>query len=271
MVALPKFPDPKPLSPAILSAYSMARYVYFDIETIPNQRPDTLEKLKSQVTAPATFKKPESIEKWLDENRDRAAEEALAKTALDGGSGHVCTIGWAKNDGDIRVEHAQTVGEETEILTAFFSDLDPYHSETLTGHNIGRFDIPFLLKRAIVLGVGLPKPSSFPRDPKPWDSSIFDTMVAWAGARDFISMNALCGILGIVGKDDFDGSQVAKAWKNGEHLRIAEYCDSDVHRTRLMHQRFLVAGWPDGVTRPARKEDLPVIDDEIPNFEGAQS
>lgn len=269
MVAIPKFPDPKPLSPAILGAYGMARYVYFDIETIPNQSPEALDRYRKLVKPPSQYKKPESIQKWLDENQDQAAADLLAKTSLDGGAGHVCTIGWAKNGGVIRVEHAETVGEETEILTAFFSDLEPYHSEILVGHNIARFDIPFLLKRAVVLGVGLPQPTSFPRDPKPWDSSVFDTMVAWAGAKDFIGMNALCGILGIVGKEDFDGSQVAEAWKNGEHMKIAQYCDSDVRRTRLMHQKFLEAGWPEGVIRPAPKDDAPVIDDEIPSFEGA--
>lgn len=252
-----------PLSQAVKAAYDMETFVYFDIETIPNQRPETLAKLKEQVKPPASYKKLESIEIWMRNNADQAAAEALAKTALDGGSGHVCAISWAKNDGNIRDLHAETVGEEASIIEAFFSDLDPYHSETLVGHNIGRFDIPFLLKRAVVLGVPLPPATAFPRDPKPWDKRIFDTMTAWAGARDFISMNRLCGILGIVGKEDFDGTQVGEAWKNGEHLKIAEYCRSDVERTRKMHQKFLEAGWvaPVKKTPLSFSDNNPVFDD----------
>jgi 3'-5' exonuclease len=241
MTKLPETPAKAPLPASVVAAYDLETFLYFDIETIPDQRPGTLDKLREQVTAPASYKKQEGIDAWLAENRDSAAKEMLAKTSFDGGAGHVCTIGWAKNGGDIRVEHATDVGEEADVIRAFFADFDRYHSETLVGHNIFGFDIPFLLKRAIVLGLELPR--SLPRDPKPWSNGIFDTMTAWAGAKDRISMNRLCGILGIVGKEDFDGSQVADAWANGEHERIAFYCNDDVERTRAIHQRFLAAGF----------------------------
>ncbi len=268
MTKLPESTQPAPLAAPVIASYDIETFVYFDIETIPNQRPETFEKLKEQVKAPASYKKPESIEKWLEENRYSAAQEALAKTSLDGGAGHVCTIGWAKNDGKIRVEHAETVAEEHDILTAFFNDLSDYKSHTLVGHNIAKFDIPFLLKRAVVLGVPLPPETAFPRDPKPWDKRVFDTMTAWAGARDMISMNRLCGILGIIGKDDFDGSQVAQAWADGEHLRIAHYCSSDVDRTRQIHQKFLAAGWSYSVKSLSQPVVEP-IDDEVPDFGAA--
>jgi DNA polymerase elongation subunit (family B) len=244
MVALPKAPEPTlepvELPPAVAVEYEFTDYIYFDIETIPDQRDGTLERLRSEVTAPASYKKPESIETWLAENRERAARDALHKTSFDGGAGHVCTIGWAINDGEVHVEHAETVGEERDILAAFFKAV-PARDATIVGHNITGFDIPFLLKRAVILGVELPSDYVFPRDPKPWSKGVFDTMTAWAGARDMISMNRLCGILGIVGKTDFDGSMVAEAWAEGRHLTIAEYCDDDVRRTRAIHQKFLQA------------------------------
>lgn len=248
MVALPKQPEPEayvaPLHPNVVNEYGMADYAYFDIETIPDQRKDTLDKLRAEVTAPAKYSKPESIELWLAENRESAAREALAKTSFDGGAGHACTIGWAINDGHVQVEHAEDVGEERDIIAAFFKGL-PRSGATLVGHNVLGFDIPFLLKRAVVLGVELPPASTMPRDPKPWHPKVFDTMTSWAGAGhgDMISMNRLCGILGIVGKEDFDGSMVAEAWANGEHETIARYCDDDVRRTRAIHQKFLAAGF----------------------------
>jgi predicted PolB exonuclease-like 3'-5' exonuclease len=67
-------------------------------------------------------------------------------------------------------------------------------------------------------------------------------MTAWAGGTNRISMDELCQILGIQGKDGFDGSQVAAAWSAGEHDKIAEYCRDDVYRTREIHKRFLQAG-----------------------------
>lgn len=231
------------ITTGVRRAYRNETFVYFDIETIPDQNPGALEQALENVKPPANLKKQESIDKWLAENREQAAWDAIAKTSFDGGAGHVCTIGWAKNDGEVEVRHAESRVEEADVIREFFGSLDCYHSETLVGHNIFGFDIPFLLKRAVVLGIELPDSSAFPRDPKPWDKTIFDTMTAWAGARDRISLDRLCGILNIPGKDGFDGSMVAEAWANGEHQRIAEYCDDDVRRVRSIHRRFLAAGF----------------------------
>ena len=246
MTAIPQFDDPtqdaRPLHPRVQHEYGFSDYLYFDIETIPDQREGILESYREKVTPPGNIKKQESIDIWMAENSEKAAIDMLAKTSFDGGAGHVCTIGWAVNDGAVQVEHAEDVGEEKDILRAFFKAVPP-RDVTLVGHNIFGFDVPFLLKRAVVLGVELPSEWAFPRDPKPWSKGIFDTMTAWAGARDKISMNRLCGILGIVGKSGFDGSMVAEAWAAGDHLTIAHYCDDDVRRTRAIHQKFLAAGF----------------------------
>lgn len=223
--------------------YGMDRFVYVDIETLPSQSEDYLEELKRKVTPPGNIKKQESIDAWLAENRESAAREAMSKTSFDGGRGHVCTIAWAENDGKINVSHAKDIADEHKVIEDFFGALDPYHSQTLVGHNLAAFDLPFLKKRAIALGVPLPTRSSFPRDPKPWDKSLADTMMMWAGAKDRISLDNLCAILGIKGKDGFDGSMVAEAWANGEHDTIAEYCRDDVYRVREIHKRFLKVGW----------------------------
>ena len=222
-------------------AYHSQRFLYFDLETIPSQDEALIEDFKRNVKAPAGYKKPESIDKWLAENRDSAAIEALAKTSFDGAYGHICTIAWAKNNSEIAVEHAKSIEEERGVIQAFFNEFDAYHSETLVGHNITGFDIGFLRKRAIVLGVEMPDPASLPRDPKPWDRTILDTMSAWAGGTNRISMDNLCKVLGIEGKQGFDGSMVAEAWAKGDHDTIAEYCKDDVWRTREIHKRFIQA------------------------------
>lgn len=227
----------------VAESYAAQTFVYFDLETIPCQDPEFLSVLERKVRPPANIKKPESIQKWLDENRQEAAKEALAKTSFDGGRGHVCTIAWAKNDSPIAVRHAKTIADERQVIEDFFADLDPYHSETLVGHNITGFDLGFLRKRAVALGITLPTSQSMPRDPKPWDRTVFDTMSAWAGGTNRISMDELCNILGIEGKGGFDGSQVAGAWAAGEHDKISEYCRDDVYRTREIHKRFLIAGF----------------------------
>lgn len=216
-------------------------YVYLDIETIPSQSPDLLEKLKSEVTAPAQYKKPESIKAWIADNAEAVALEKMVKTSFDPSHGHICTICWAKDDGEVYDAHTPTVEGERDILKAFFASLDPYHSTTIVGHYVGGFDLRFILCRAVVLGVKIPR--CIPRDLKPWSDRIFDTMTAWAGQKERISMDNLCAALGIEGKGDFDGSMVAQAWLDGEHDKIAAYCRDDVERTRSIHKRFLEVGW----------------------------
>ena len=91
----------------------------------------------------------------------------------------------------------------------------------------------------MVLGIRVP--AWLPRNPKPWDSIVFDTMVAWSGARDTVSMDNLCQALGIPGKGDTDGSMVAGMWARCEYDAIASYCREDVERTRAIHRKMQIA------------------------------
>jgi len=219
----------------------MTDTIYLDIETIPSQSPELLARFMAEVKAPATYKKQDSSDAWLAENREIAAREAMAKTSFDPAHGHICTIAWAVGDHVIHSSHASTVAAETAVLSNFFADLDDYHSQVFVGHYINGFDLRFILCRAVVLGVKIPR--CIPRDPKPWGNSCFDTMTAWAGQRGTISMDNLSRALGIEGKSDFDGSMVAEAWANGEHAKIEEYCRHDVQVVRDIHRKFMAAGW----------------------------
>jgi hypothetical protein len=211
-----------------------------DIETIPSQSPDLLAQFIADVEPPKNLKKQESIDAWLEENREKKAQEALSKTSFDPAFGHICTIGWAIDDGEALTAHASSAEGEADLLRAFFGSFGSFERLTFVGHNVGAFDLRFILCRSVVLGV--PVPRNFPRDPKPWDKTIFDTMLAWAGARGSVSMDKLCAALGLPGKDGFDGSMVAEAWANGEHEKIADYCADDVRKTREVWRKFSAAG-----------------------------
>lgn len=213
--------------------------IYLDIETIPNQSAEYRAAVRENIKPPAQYSKPDSIAKWIADNGDAAADEAVARTSFDPALGHICTIGWAIGDGEVLTVHGQTVDAEPLLIEQFFATLPTLGLNQFVGHYISGFDLRFILCRAIVLGVKLPCKTIFPRQPKPWDDAVFDTMTAWAGTRDKISMDNLCRALGISGKDDMDGSMVAEAWANGEHEKIAEYCRRDVEAVRAIHQRFL--------------------------------
>lgn len=215
--------------------------IYLDIESLPNQSPEYRARVRETIKPPATIKKPESIMAWLEENAEAATDDAVSKTSFDPAFGHICCIGWAIDDGEAVSASARTIDDERDVLIAFFDALPKMGMACFIGHNVSGFDLRFILCRAIVLGIPIPK--IIPRDIKPWSQDIFDTMIAWAGARGTISQDRLCEALGLPGKDGFDGSMVAQAWANGEHDRISEYCRSDVETVRAIHRRFVAVGY----------------------------
>jgi predicted PolB exonuclease-like 3'-5' exonuclease len=215
---------------------------YFDIETIPSQLPGIRDEFIAAVTAPGQYKKPESIAEWLKDNREAEGEAAWLKTSFDGGLGHVVAIGWAVEDEEPRCyyESGDVVADERSLIEDFFTTLGEAGRVQLVGHNIIGFDLPFLWKRAMVLGIK--PPSNFPRNPKPWGDEVADTMLLWDGQqRAGGSMDRICRLMGIPGKGDMDGSKVWPAVRDGRIAEVAEYCRQDVARTRAMHRRMIFA------------------------------
>lgn len=217
--------------------------IYLDIETIPSQSPEYAAEVRKNITAPAQYKKPESIQTWIDENGDEAAAEIVAKTSFDPAHGHICGIGFAIEDDPIRYLSVPRIETEATAIKEFFDALPKLGMNRFVGHYISGFDLRFILCRAVVLGVPLPGKGLFPRDIKPWSDEVFDTMIAWAGPRDRISQDNLCKALGIPLTDDIKGADVAQAWAEGRHDEIADHCIKDVEKVRAIHRRFEAVGF----------------------------
>lgn len=205
-------------------------YTYIDIETIPDQSEGAMDRAKENVKVPANYKNADTIAQYIEDN----AQEAWEKTALDGWKGHVACI--VK---DVNFYIVRDVKDEREALKDFFSHL---RESTMVGHNLIGFDIPFLTKRALVLGVKLPVEYIWPRALKHWDKKVFDTMMQF-GNRDWISLDNLARNLGIKGKGNTTGAAVNYMWQQGLHDEIADYCADDVRIVREIHERFLLCDW----------------------------
>jgi hypothetical protein len=228
--------------------------LFVDLETLTTADPVAIARIVAGVTCPANYTKAETIAAWEAEKKPALILEAVDKTALDGAWGRIGVIGWAYDDEEptvftavdnnvdvdgINVNNFDGPFTEAGLLDDFFSHVSFAVGDRpvrIVGHNVAGFDIRFLMHRAIVLGVKIPK--WLPINPKPWDATIFDTMVQWAGPRDRVSLDTLCTALGIPGKDGFDGSMVAAAWAAGEYARIADYCADDVRRARAVARRI---------------------------------
>lgn len=222
--------------------------IYLDIETIPAQDESVKQNIANSITAPGQYKKKESIDAWLAENREIAAEDEWRKTSFDGGLGHVCCISVAVGDKPVETFYSKEwQSSEKDILNQFFQYLhdnyEPSHNTppVFIGHNVVSFDLRFLFQRAVVLGV---KPPHFiPFSARPWDKSVFDTMVAWAGHGNRVSLDKLCRVLDIPLKgseigEEIDGSKVWDFVRDGKIEQVAGYCAGDVERVRAIHNRM---------------------------------
>ena len=213
-------------------------FLYIDIETIPSQKPDAKDGII--VAPPGNFKKPESIQKWIDENKEIETEKQYQKFSLDGALGEILCIGYAFNDGPVKCIGRDLDTPESEVLSAFMAVLsEKTVSPTWVGHYITGFDLRFLWQRYVVNSI---KPSvEIPINAKPWESDkAFDTMFQWTGAKKagVGSLDAICKAFDDKGKGDMDGSMIWDYAKDGRFEEIFEYCKDDVEKTRFLHKKL---------------------------------
>lgn len=219
----------------------MNNVIHFDTETIPSQEEWVRPYFAKNVKPPKTLKKQSSIDEWRETKKESAIDDACAKAGFSGASNHICCISWAIDmvgapDQETKSAFiSNDVSLEKEIIKNFFADISKVRYPVFAGHNIIGFDIRVIKQRAMVLGV--PIPQNFPVDAKPWDKTVYDTMLKW-DARDFIKMDLIATAFGLDGKGSVDGSMVYPMWKEGRHKEIAKYCEDDVRMGREVYNKM---------------------------------
>lgn len=221
--------------------------IYLDIETIPTQpEEETKARLAEDIKAPGQMKDPVTIAKWHDGvgkyegDKEKAIEKAYRATALDGTYGHLLSF-TIMNDKEYIVSNIGLAMDERATLENFkravWALIDDSNGRPpfFIGHNI-EFDLKFLFRRAVILGVDLGFALPFAgRHGKDY----FDNMIAWCGTKERISQDKLAKALGFKGKPDgIDGSKVWDAYKAGEIDIIEEYNISDVKQCRDIYRKI---------------------------------
>jgi 3'-5' exonuclease len=180
-------------------------------------------------------------------------EADYLKTALNGNYGQILCIGFIDDVPGRRPEYGVfgwdeerelLTGDEGEILTAFWGRLRNFRAGTdrIVGHNIFDFDLKFIIKRSIILGVRPTVDFSFARYR---NQPVFDTMHEWEkwsfGNR--ISLDALAKVLNLSSSkaNGVDGSKVWELYQTGQHREIRDYCFNDVKLTRNIYRRMIFA------------------------------
>jgi 3'-5' exonuclease len=220
-------------------------YLYLDIETIPSQSQQVKEDIYASISPPGNIKKPESIAAWMKENAEQAAEEKWLKTSFDGSRGEVVCISWALNLSEVRTRFRSQGESERGLLENFYVAVN----ESLISEGIGMmqrvihgskdlFDLRFLFQRSVVLSC---KPSfDLRQDTRYNGEHVYDTMTAWAGWGNYVSLDAVCKALGVESpKTDMTGADVWPEFQKGNIKKIADYNRADVEALRNVHRRMM--------------------------------
>lgn len=243
--------------------------IFIDIETLPDMRPGALDAFikdaAEDVKVPSGYTKEQMAVDLGMTNKDtikftsrdsmaamwceqvgpskakEVGESNWRKTSFDATQGQILMIGAAVDDDDPVVFADQ---DEAVILRDFRDFMEAVQRDQnmglpdFVGHNLIDFDLPFVFRRSVILGV--PPHRTFPVMPSRYSERVYDTMTRWAGHGNRIKLDTLAQALGAGGKGDIDGSQVYDYYAAGRIELLVEYCKNDVIMTREVwrHMNF---------------------------------
>ena len=219
--------------------FQLEKLLFFDIETAGtvNHVDSFSPKMQELWSAKSEILRNQLSSKYPD-NKDKSDEDLYQmKSALHAEFGRVVCVSFGKIKFVDGVPTAQIVSysgdDESEILRQTFKVIGGLAKTgvKIAGHNVKRFDVPFLCKRAFILGIDTPAPLQV-WDKRPWETSIVDTSELWsfgAWQEGFTSLDLLATVLGVDSpKDAMKGDKVHENYWAGNIEEIKEYCQKDV-------------------------------------------
>lgn len=194
------------------------KILFFDIETILDE-----SKNREEI-----FAKRDSMREELQKQFDFMSEFHQILT--------IC-VGTEKENGEIITKNLRW--SEKFQIEEFFELSEKY--PFLCGYNIKWFDIPFIIRRALHLGIKIPNSLKL-YGKKPWDMTNFVDLKeiyrhTWMMSA---SLDVVCYNLGIpTPKDGIDGSQVQDFHDAGRDKEILDYCERDVVATAKVFRKMV--------------------------------
>jgi len=207
--------------------------IIFDIETGPLPEEEFLVAIPP--FDPSTVKTgnlgPEKAKAKIDAARAEHEAKAVERAALSPLTGRVLAIGYLRDEG----AHYLDVETEHKMLSRFW---DHYRfvarrEDSMVGHNIFGFDLPFLVRRSWVIGLADRMPRNIIEKNRYWSPVFVDTMVRWqlGNYREYVSLNTLAQAYGVGGKPDgVSGADFARLLTEDQE-RAFNYLRNDLDMT----------------------------------------
>ena len=160
----------------------------------------------------------------------------MERAALSPTTGQVLAVGFKSSTESHRILFEMS---ERELIELTFSIFTSPSCDQFVGHNIHNFDLPFLVRRAWLLGLDVPYSLRVGRY---WSPMFVDTMDVWSlGNRgEMISLDTLAKACGLPGKPDgVNGGDFAKLLATDRDAAIA-YLKNDLEMTWAVAERLQI-------------------------------
>jgi len=206
-------------------------YTVIDIETYPNE--DMIDKLP-EPKIDSRLKDPAKIEAAREEGRKKQIEDM----ALNPLYGKIACVGHKKGEGGTGC----VIGEnEEQIVRTFFDKIIPFGQtgspKIVTWNGMG-FDVPFIYKRAMILGI---KPTmSMGYFMRRYQTECHcDLMQVWMNWYGYEKLDNVATALLGEGKQEFDVKTIKDLiiTKSGQET-ISKYCKQDVEITSKLFYKM---------------------------------
>jgi len=204
-----------------------SKYLFFDIETEANK---PVLELMPEPQVPANYKDPEKIAAYIAEKKLELADKA----ALDPDYGRIVAIsyqyGW-----DSSVKNSWLVRDsdtEVKALKDFWNVFKFAANGYSCGYNIIGFDLPYLLRRSMDLGVKVPMVPFMAKYRTEPTLDLMGVLYGWGQAK---SLKFVCKRYGIPNElPELEGSQVA----NMDYKTLVAYCENDVRLVMALYDKM---------------------------------
>lgn len=172
----------------------------------------------------------------INHARDQHLSRIKDTAALHAEFGFVMAIGILTEDGTSTILH----GDEENILKQFWERADHDQRQGLiqwVGFNCIAFDLPFLFRRSLLMGV--PIPPDLRPDRRFWPIFFLDLMDIWKAGnyRDLISLDRFCKAAGLPGKSG-DGSHFQEQFEEDQEAALA-YLTNDLTITQRLADNLI--------------------------------
>ncbi len=138
------------------------------------------------------------------------------------------TLGGYKPDKENTYTHTISDSNEAELLKKFFELLNRFQQKKsdgfLFGHNISKFDIPFLIKRGLKYNLKVPRILKNNLMAKPWENGILDSLELWKfTGNEYMPLKLIAEFLNLKYDELPDNESIGHMYWNGETSKVMNW------------------------------------------------